>query len=226
MKTEVVFIVFFCVGLTAFAQQPEGKPPSAEKPAAIPMQEAMRRSIEIQKASVRRQVQGAVPQGEAPAASSSWFSHPWPSEPVDPPSPPSNSIARADCDPMPVEQIDSLIKDAATKQNLREDLVRTVIQRESAFRPCAVSTAGAQGLMQLMPATAADLGVRDVFDPKENIDAGTRYLKQLLDKYQGNMELALAAYNAGPARVDRAGGVPPIAETRQYILNILSKIAF
>lgn len=132
----------------------------------------------------------------------------------------------ADCDPIPMDQIGPLIKDAAAKVKLKEELVRSVIERESAFRPCAVSPKGAQGLMQLMPATAAELGVKDPFDPKQNIDGGARYLKQMLDKYQGNLELALAAYNAGPGRVDRAGGVPPIDETRTYILNILGKFAF
>lgn len=139
---------------------------------------------------------------------------------------PAASVASADCDPIPAGQIAPLIREAATREKLKEDLVRSVIARESAFRPCAVSPKGAQGLMQLMPATATELGVKDPFDPKQNIDAGTRYLKQLLDKYKGNMELALAAYNAGPGRVDREGGVPPIDETRTYILNILSKIAF
>lgn len=119
-----------------------------------------------------------------------------------------------------------MIKEAAAREKIKEDLVRAVIERESAFRPCAVSPKGAQGLMQLMPGTAAELGVTDVFDPKQNIDGGTRYLKQLLDRYEGKTELALAAYNAGPARVDKAGGVPAIEETRAYILNIMSKFAF
>jgi len=140
--------------------------------------------------------------------------------------PAPTAIPAANCDPMPTDVVLPLIKDAAARENVKEELVRAVIERESAFRPCAVSPKGAQGLMQLMPATAAELGVKDAFDAKQNVDGGTRYLKQLLDKYQGKVELALAAYNAGPGRVDREGGVPPIEETRAYILNIMSKFAF
>lgn len=181
-------------------------------------------SIEKQKASVRRQVVGAVPQATV-AEPAKWFTNPWPVETVGA-APQPAAIASADCDPMAMEEISPLIREAASREKLKEDLVRSVIARESAFRPCAVSPKGAQGLMQLMPATAAELGVRDPFDAKQNIDGGTRYLKQLLDKYEGNIQLALAAYNAGPGRVDREGGVPAIPETREYILNILSKIAF
>ncbi|MBL8227816.1 MAG: lytic transglycosylase domain-containing protein [Bryobacterales bacterium] len=119
-----------------------------------------------------------------------------------------------------------MIRLAATREGVREDLVHAVIERESAFRPCAVSPKGAQGLMQLMPATASELGVLDPFDPQQSIDGGVRFLKQLLDRYKGNFELALGAYNAGSGRVDRAGGVPNIAETKDYVLNILSKLVF
>jgi soluble lytic murein transglycosylase-like protein len=132
----------------------------------------------------------------------------------------------AACAPIALDQIQPLIKDAATRQGLREDLVRSVIERESAFKPCAVSPKGAQGLMQLMPATAQQLGVTNPLDPAQNIDGGTRYLKQLLDKYKGSIELALAAYNAGPARVDKDGGVPAIPETRDYVLGIVSKLIY
>lgn len=172
---------------------------------------------------------GAVPQATL-TESSSWFTNPWPAESVSAAPvaavPAPTAIPAANCDPLPSDVVMPLIKDAAARENVKEELVRAVIERESAFRPCAVSPKGAQGLMQLMPATAAELGVKDAFDPKQNVDAGTRYLKQLLDKYQGKVELALAAYNAGQGRVDRQGGVPPIEETRAYILNIMSKFAF
>jgi soluble lytic murein transglycosylase-like protein len=99
-----------------------------------------------------------------------------------------------------------------------------VIGQESAFHPCAVSSKGAQGLMQLMPEVASRLGVKDVFDPKQNVAAGAQYLKELLDKYKGDLSKALAAYNAGPTAVDQANGIPDIPETRQYVESILGQL--
>jgi len=129
----------------------------------------------------------------------------------------------ADCDPLDEARVNPLIEDAAKQQNLEAKVIRAVIEQESAVRPCAVSAKGAQGLMQLMPETAAGLGVANPFDPKQNVDAGARYLRQLLDKYKGDMGLALGAYNAGPRTVDDAGGVPDIQETREYVDAILAK---
>ena len=128
-----------------------------------------------------------------------------------------------DCDPIENSLVDPLIADAAKQHGLEPKLIRAVIEQESAFRPCAVSFSGAEGLMQLMPDTAADLGVADPFDPKQNVDAGTRYLKQLIAKYKGDLPLALSAYNAGPKTVDNSGGVPNIQETREYVNAILAK---
>lgn len=114
-----------------------------------------------------------------------------------------------------------LIQQHASQQGIRADLVRAVIQVESAFNPRAVSPKGAMGLMQLMPATAAQFGVRDPFNPAENIRAGVTYLRQLLDRYNDNEQLALAAYNAGPGAVDKYGQtVPPYKETRNYVTKI------
>lgn len=135
-------------------------------------------------------------------------------------------LIQAPCEPMPAGEISPLIRDASAREGVPEVLVRAVIERESAFRPCAVSSKGAQGLMQLMPGTALELGVRDPFDARQNVDAGTRLLKRLLERYQGDVELALGAYNAGPGRVDREGGVPAIPETRNYILEILKKLLY
>ena len=116
---------------------------------------------------------------------------------------------------------DSLIDEHARLNSLRPSLVRAVIQVESAFNPRAVSPKGAVGLMQLMPATARQFSVGNAFDPEENVRAGTKYLRQLLDRYDGNEQLALAAYNAGPGAVDKHGqSVPPYRETRSYVSRI------
>jgi soluble lytic murein transglycosylase-like protein len=116
-----------------------------------------------------------------------------------------------------------LIAEHAALNSVDVDLVSALIQAESAFNPRAVSSKGALGLMQLMPATAAEYGVADAFNPAENIRAGVKYLKQLLDSYKGRVELALAAYNAGPAAVKKYGGkVPPYRETQNYVARIQS----
>jgi soluble lytic murein transglycosylase-like protein len=116
-----------------------------------------------------------------------------------------------------------LIRQHATEHRVRPDLVRAVIQVESAFNPRAVSPKGAMGLMQLMPATAKQFGVIDPFNPAENIRAGVSYLRQLLDRYDHDEQLALAAYNAGPGAVDKYGSkVPPYKETQNYVLKITS----
>jgi len=116
---------------------------------------------------------------------------------------------------------DGLINEHARLNDVRPDLVRAVVQVESAFNPYAESPKGAQGLMQLMPATAHQFGVKNAFNPEENVRAGVAYLRQLLDRYENNETLALAAYNAGPGAVDKYDQtVPPYAETRNYVARI------
>jgi soluble lytic murein transglycosylase-like protein len=121
-------------------------------------------------------------------------------------------------------RFDALIKENAEAHGVNPHLVRAVIQQESAFNPNARSHKGAMGLMQLMPATAAELGVSDPFDPSENIRGGVAYLKGLLQKFSQNVELALAAYNAGPTAVTKYGAVPPYRETQDYVSRITTAI--
>lgn len=123
------------------------------------------------------------------------------------------------------EPYSDLIHTAASKTGLDEKLIRDVIAVESNFNPRAVSPKRAQGLMQLLPETAARYAVADIFDPAQNIEAGAHYLKDLLVKYSGNLRLALAAYNAGPEVVDRYAGIPPFPETQQYVARITAKLA-
>jgi soluble lytic murein transglycosylase-like protein len=121
-------------------------------------------------------------------------------------------------------QYDALIEENAATHGVSPHLVRAVIQQESAFNPNARSHKGAMGLMQLMPATATELGVTDPYDPSENIRGGVAYLKSLLQKFAQNVELALAAYNAGPTAVERYGAVPPYRETRDYVTRIKTAV--
>jgi soluble lytic murein transglycosylase-like protein len=116
---------------------------------------------------------------------------------------------------------EDLIRDTASRNDVDPALVEAVVRHESGFDPAAVSRAGAQGLMQLMPGTARGLGVTDPFDPAQSIDGGTRYLRDMLDRFGGDTRLALAAYNAGPWAVERYGGVPPYAETQTYVERVL-----
>lgn len=139
-----------------------------------------------------------------------------------------NEIVEKGEDPEEVRllpQLGPVIQPAATKYALDPNLVAAVIWAESSGDPDAVSSKGARGLMQLMPETARELGVREVLDPHENVEGGTRYLRQLLDAHEGDLSLALAAYNAGPEAVRRYGGIPPYQETRGYVDKVLEVYA-
>src|SRR5579864_7396111 len=121
----------------------------------------------------------------------------------------------------PKTDLTQVVNEISGKYRLDPDLVNSVIKAESEFNPHAISPKGAQGLMQLMPGTASQLGVPNVFDPQANVDGGTRYLRELLERYNFDLVKALAAYNAGPQRVEQFGGVPPYYETRAYVARIV-----
>jgi len=122
------------------------------------------------------------------------------------------------------ETLGILARQAGRKHGLPASLIRSVIQTESAGDSLAVSKSGAKGLMQLMDTTAGDLGVRDSFDPQANVDGGARYLKQLLNRFDGDLPKALAGYNAGPGAVEKHGGIPPYAETQGYVKNVIRRM--
>jgi soluble lytic murein transglycosylase-like protein len=214
---------------------PQATPPAASMEKAAQKQRAstlavMQTSIDKQRAGVAKGLAAAVGKQAGPVApTGSFFSLP----PLAPPPPvaadpamPEAALPDVICDPVPEASIAPIVLDAAQREGLEPKLLSAVIQQESAFRPCAVSRRGARGLMQLMPDTSTQFGVMDPFDPKQNVDAGAKFLKELIGRYSGNLAVALGAYNAGPAKVDAAGGVvPPIPETTDYVSQILSRLA-
>ena len=175
--------------------------------------------MEKQRLAVRRQLHASGPQN-------GFFTTPW----IDPApaqvttAEQSPDTSGGDCEPVPEAVLSKLIAEASEREHVDARVVRAMVQRESGAKPCAVSPKGAQGLMQLMPAAQSDLGVRDPFDAESNINGGVRYFKQMLDRYEGNVALALAAYNAGPQRVTPGGKIPDIPETQSYVMSILGKL--
>lgn len=175
-----------------------------------------RRSVESMADSLANQQRALAKQRNASLAADFFRPEPWrAAQPAPVPSA---------CDSLPAPFIDSLIDSASKTSSVAPELIRGVMQQESAFRPCAVSPKGAMGLMQLEPATAADLGVKNIFDPTENVMGGARLLRQLLNRYDGDLSLTLSAYNAGAGRVDAAMGIPAIPETINYVKRILEKL--
>jgi|DewCreStandDraft_4_1066084.scaffolds.fasta_scaffold22296_3 soluble lytic murein transglycosylase-like protein len=139
------------------------------------------------------------------------------------PDPPEPASLLA-CAPLPLATLAPIFDRAASTYGLESSLLRAVARKESAFQPCAISRSGAMGLMQLMPETAATLGVTDPFDAEQSIFGGARFLRFLLDRFQNDLTLALSAYNAGPSRVEQYGGIPPIPETQDYVSSILRSL--
>ncbi len=214
--TAFLWILFAGAALA----QTAATPPSATKPAVVPgadkiavpakpaetfqsSMEKQRAAIEIQREAVRKQSEMAIQWRAAT---------------------PGIEVPASDCDPIADVELTPLIDRAAQQHQLDTRLLRGVMEQESAFRPCAISTKGAKGLMQLMPDTIEQFKVGDVFDPEQNIEAGATFLRQLLDKYKGDFKLALAAYNAGSGNVDKTGGIPDIKETQDYVERIMKKI--
>jgi soluble lytic murein transglycosylase-like protein len=217
------FWVFIVVSVPGWAQAPKPSEDAVarQRQAAAAMQESLaRQQVAIQKQmAATSSSSGGFFLLTGPSSMGVNASMPAaPSEPIAP-----ISLAPP-CDPLPASQIDPLVDETAARDGLDPDVLRGVAKQESGFRPCAVSSKGAMGLMQLMPGTAADLGIDNPFDPVSNLDGGARFLKQLLDRYSGDLPKALGAYNAGPVKVDAVNGVPPIPETMEYVRQIMSTL--
>jgi len=183
--------------------------------------EAVTGTAAVMEASIERQRETCERQARNARTSEAGLT---PSAAGDMPEPLPEELSPARCEPLAEAQAGPLVEEAARREGLEAELLRALIETESRYLPCAVSRKGALGMMQLMPETAALLGVQDPFDPRQNVDAGARFLKQLLVRFDGDLTLALGAYNAGPSRVEEAGGVPSIPETVNYVHQILDRL--
>jgi soluble lytic murein transglycosylase-like protein len=198
--------------IKATGAQTPGAPPSAADSAWVAAQQAIQQqltSIDKQRQSIHQQLGEPVDLHGIRIAD---FIDSWP------------TVLPAYCPALDSEDVDALTKEAGREQALSPDLLRAVMKQESAFKPCAISIRGAEGLMQLMPATARQFHVADPFDPSQNVRAGAAYLKQLLSRYKGDLKLALAAYNAGPLRADQQANRPFPLETQNYLMSILADL--
>ena len=187
---------------------------TASNPATA-LEEALKKqlaSIEKQRQSIHTQVGEKVATAKLAASPSGQFIEPL------------QNVPQPDCPTIDSIKLDELVSSAGQKQSLDPSILKAMIKQESGFKPCAVSTKGAQGLMQLMPTTAHELHVNDPFDPAQNVHAGAAYLRQLLDRYNGDLRQALIGYNAGPGRADQGmDAILPI-ETQNYVASIFADL--
>lgn len=213
----LVFLLAGAVSSTAQETDPYAKVRAAMEASAEKQRAAL---APAQTAAAEKQRAAARSQARAAQAGDPFYTIPW-KEPL------TELLMRffgPGCEPVPEGQMQSLVEQISRLEGLSPDLLRAVIHKESAFLPCAISRKGAQGLMQLMPETAARFGVRDPFDPAENVSAGAKLLGQLIDRYDGDLALALGAYNAGPSRVDALRTLPPFPETLDYVSSVLAAL--
>ncbi len=222
MPKDLVALVLIGIGLAAAspaAQPPVRVFPDAGKAnsASLSSHPSSQESLQRQRESLDKQRQSIHQQLGQPTDNRKGAVGDF----VDP-FPPLPAFLAAQCEPLESDLVDSLISDAAQKQTVPAALLRAVMKQESAFRPCAVSERGAQGLMQLMPPTAQQFHVSNPFDPGQSVQGGAAFLKQLLTRYKGDVRLALGAYNAGPLRADQSTDRPFPDETQSYLANILA----
>jgi len=208
-----------CLCFNSSAGQNATAPAPGSPESAIIQQQ---RSLAIQRLSIERQDTTIRVQSGVPPSAAYFRDRNHPDGPI--PAADTSPAGIAGCAPVPPTILQNLVENAAAAYHVQTDLINAVIHQESAGYPCAVSEKGAMGLMQLMPATASLMGAAEPFDINQNVNAGTRLLAELLQRYNGDLNRVLGAYNAGTAAVDRAGGPPAFPETLNYIRSIMARI--